>query len=139
VSAPVEVESGEDARWSVVGAFLEALARGDFATMRSCLDPAVQFRALVPHGLIERTDADATIAQFRTWFGGHRSIQVVDASIGQVGPRAYLRWRIQRAPGAAPGSAEVIEHHVFVTVHERIEYLDLLSSGFHAVRADKIG
>jgi hypothetical protein len=45
----------------------------------------------VPPGPREITGAASTVAQFEQWFGGHDGFEVLDAAIGQVGTRMYLR------------------------------------------------
>ena len=122
----------EGAGWSVAGLFLEALARRDFAGMGACLAPTVHFRALVPPGPIDVTGVDAMLAYFTRWFGARESFDVVDASIGQVGPRLYLRWRVRVNDPDRPGAHLVVEQHVFARAGERIDSLELLCSGFQA-------
>lgn len=118
--------------WPVIGRLLDALTRRDFAGIRACLDERVRFRALVPRGLIEH-DNDADVAdQFEQWFGGDESFEVVDASIGQMGTKLYVRWRVRLHTPGAPQSGRIAEQHVFTSGEDRIVTLDLLCSGFHA-------
>ncbi|MDT4919481.1 MAG: hypothetical protein QOI15_383, partial [Pseudonocardiales bacterium] len=126
------IDARDDARWSVAGVFLEALARRDFDTMHTCLDPAIRFRALIAAGVLDLHGPNETVGQLRVWFGEHGLVEVVDASIGQLGPRVYLRWRIRRGRLGDPDSFQVVEQHAFATVGGRIESLDLLCSGFQA-------
>jgi hypothetical protein len=118
-----------DGAWTIGGMFLDALARREFAAMAQCLAPDVRFRALLPTGPVEANAAAQTMDRFRNWFDTAEDLEVVDASIGQLGPRLYLRWRLRLT--AADGGCLVIEQHVFATTAERIESLDLLCSGFH--------
>ena len=125
-----EAQAQDGTNWPVGGLFLDALALRDFSALAACLDPDVRFRALVPPGAFELAGSAATTDRFRRWFGGEDDFEVVDASIGQVGPRLYLRWRVRMLPAndAIPG--RLVEQHAFATVGERIEALDLLCSGF---------
>jgi len=50
------------ARWSVGGAFLEALANRDYTRMAITLAPNVRFRALLPPGPQEFEGPDAVTA-----------------------------------------------------------------------------
>jgi hypothetical protein len=114
-------------QWTTAGLFLDALTRRDFPSLAACLDPRIRFRALVPRGPFELTDARATAAWFREVFGDKEIFEVQDAAIGQIGGRAYLRWRVRT------GDTEVVEQHVFATGADRIASLDLMCSGFQDV------
>ncbi len=120
------VEAG---RWTVGGAFLDALARRDFTAVGACLAPGVRFRALVPSGVIQEGTAEATLAYLRRWFGSAARFDLTDAAIGQVGSRLYLHWQARSVDAA--GTARVVEQHAYAHVDDRIVGLDLLCSGFH--------
>jgi hypothetical protein len=122
----------ETTAWPVAGEFVQALGTRDFEALQACLHPDVQFRAMVPRGPLELTSAAETAARFRQWFGAYDVFDVLDAAIGNVGPRLYLRWRLRTGHRDAPQDCSVVEQHVFMTANERVERLDLLCSGFHA-------
>jgi hypothetical protein len=63
-------------------------------------------------------------------FGGEDTVDVIDAAIGQIGPRIYLRWQVRMGAGGDPSSFRLVEQHAFATARESIEALDLLCSGF---------
>jgi len=112
--------------------FLEALARRDFAAMACCLSPTVHFRALLPRRDVDVVGWDATMAEFRLWFADEaESFEILDATIGDVGPRLYLRWRVRMTP-LDPGrdEARIVEQHAFATGGDQLESLSLLCSGF---------
>src|SRR6478672_1189509 len=78
---------------STGGSFLEALSRRDFTAMACCLAPSVHFRALLPPRDVDVVGCDAMMAEFRRWFADDAdAFEVLDATIGDVGPRLYLRW-----------------------------------------------
>ena len=118
--------------WPVGGQLLDAFTRRDFAGMTACLAPDIHFRALIPPGVIDVVGPEATVANFHRWFGDHDQFDVIDASIGQVGSRLYLRWRIHVATNGDPDSLRVAEQHLFATADEKIHVLDLVCSGFSA-------
>ena len=121
------------AEWSTAGRFLAAFARRDYDALASCLDPDVTLRALVPRGVITMTGATAVRDRIAGWFGGADDFELVDAAIGQVGPRTYLRWRVRMwNPITGP---RVAEQHVFTRGTDRFDALDLVCSGFHAETA----
>ena len=118
--------------WSVAGVLLDGLSNRDFDLMEACMAPDVRFRCLLPPGPMEVIGADRAIGHFRRWFGGSDAFEVLDASVGQVGPRIYLRWRVTMYPVDAPTDERVVEQHLFTTGNEVIRTLDLLCSGFHS-------
>jgi hypothetical protein len=120
--------TGIDRLWTIGGMFLDALARRDFVAIATCFEPDVRFRALVPPGPLYFDGVGATTDKLRAWFDTDETLDVVDASIGQIGTRLYLRWRIRLT--ARDASARVVEQHVFATLRDRIESFDLLCSGF---------
>jgi hypothetical protein len=120
-------------QWTAAGQFLDGLAQRDFAALEQCLHPEVRFRALVPRGPFEVTGADNVLGYFRRWFGGDDEFEVVDASIGELGSRVYLRWRVAMRSAGAP-DGRIVEQHAFASVGHHIEALDLLCSGFHTAR-----
>ena len=126
----LDIDTRMDPGWSAAGLFLDAFARRDFAALSACLDPDVRFRALVPPAAIAAIGAADAAGHFRRWFGGNDSFEIVDASIGQIGNRMYLRWRVRMASVSDPSAARVVEQHAFATLGEHIESLDLLCSGF---------
>lgn len=129
-----EHRSREEVGWPVGARLLEALSRRDFGAVGTCLDEGVHFRALLPPTVVDVDGPGAVVACFEKWFGGTDDFEVLDAEIGAMGPRLTLRWRIRMSPPGAPHEGRVAEQHVFATVRERVEVLDLLCSGFVSER-----
>jgi hypothetical protein len=90
---------------------------------------------MLPRGPMEVNGADQAVDYFRRWFGGDDVFEVLDASVGQIGPRIYLRWRVKMHPVDTPTDESVVEQHLFTTGNEVIRTLDLLCSGFHSPSA----
>ncbi|MGX9672961.1 nuclear transport factor 2 family protein [Mycobacterium sp. HM-7] len=118
-----------DLGWAVAGAFLEAFAGQDFAALAGCLDPDVHFRALIPPGLVDVTGIDDTVGRFRCWFGAD-NFELVDASVGRVGDRITLSWRVRTSPPGDPTVIRLVEQCMFAAADDRIRSIDLLCSGF---------
>ncbi len=123
------------ARWSVGGTFLEALATRDHQLMAKTLAPCVRLRAMLPPGPMNWTGPDAVADAFSSWFGAAEDFQVVDATVGQVGDRLHLSWRlrVRPAPFGMGAGWHVIEQQAYADSydsHDTIETLDLLCSGF---------
>lgn len=124
------------ARWSVGGVFIEALASRDYVRMGATLRHGVRFRAMLPPGPMEWEGPEAVIDVFSSWFGGAEEFELVDATVGDVGGRLYLSWRlrVRPAPFGIGEGWHVIEQQVYADAMETIEALDLLCSGFQRER-----
>jgi len=121
------------ARWSVGGIFLEALATRDYEQMATTLGANIRFRALLPPGPMQWQGPPQVTEAFRSWFGDANDFELVDATVGEIGGRLHLSWRIRLRP-APFGIGEgwhVIEQHGYADATDSIEALDLLCSGFH--------
>lgn len=126
--------------WSVGGIFLEALTRRDYERLATTLGPKVRFRALLPPGPMEWEGPESVAEAFRSWFGGADDFELVDATVGEVGGRLHLAWRIRVRP-APFGIGEgwhVIEQQGYADAITSIETLDLLCSGFHPDRPSPV-
>jgi hypothetical protein len=120
------------ARWSVGGVFLEALAARNYQLMVTTLAPSVRFRAMLPPGPMTWEGPAATADAFSSWFGPADDFEVVDATVGEVGGRLHLLWRlrVRPAPFGIGEGWHVIEQHAYADTTDTIETLDLLCSGF---------
>ena len=119
-------------RWSVGGIFLEALAQRDFNRLAATLESNVRFRALLPPGPMEWQGPDAVIEAFRSWFGEPNEFELVDATVGEVGQRLHLSWRlrVRPAPFGIGDGWHVIEQQAYADAGDAIASLELLCSGF---------
>lgn len=123
-------------RWSVGGLLLEALAARDFDRMADCFEPAATMRALLPPGLTECEDAAQIVGNIRGWFGGAEEFEVVDGTVGEVGGRVHVAWRLRMRPTPWGDDAwHVIEQQAYLRAGERIGAIDLLCSGFQVEQA----
>ena len=124
------------ARWSVGGAFLEALVARDHQQMATTLSADVRFRAMLPRGPMDRNGADDVAAVFTSWFGEADDFELIDATVGEVGGRLHLSWRVRvrPAPLAIGDGWHVIEQQAYADAAETIDSLDLLCSGFRPDR-----
>ena len=119
-------------RWSVGGIFLEALAQRDFDRLAATLEPNVRFRAMLPPGPMEWQGPDAVTEAFRSWFGEPNEFELVDATVGEVGQRLHLSWRlrVRPAPFGIGDGWHVIEQQAYADAGDAIASLELLCSGF---------
>jgi hypothetical protein len=126
-----ETDTTTSTRWSVGGLLLEALAERDFDRMTDCFAPAATMRALLPRGLAQCDGALAIVDRIRSWFGCAEEFEVLDGTVGEVGGRMHLAWRVRMHP--TPGGDDawhVVEQQAYLHAGERIDALDLLCSGF---------
>ena len=130
-------ETTPSPRWSVGGIFLEALATRDYARLASTLGPRIRFRALLPPGPMTSEGPESVTDAFRSWFGSAEDFELVDATVGEVGGRLHLAWRlrVRPAPFGIGEGWHVIEQQGYADAIDSIETLDLLCSGFHPERA----
>jgi hypothetical protein len=119
-------------QFAVAGSFLESLAARDFDRLASALDDGASLSALLPRGFVEWYGAGEIRSAFEGWFGDHEEFEVIDASVGQVGSRLQLRWRVRVRGGRFPNDAMIAEQHVYADsgATGRIGAMSLLCSGF---------
>jgi hypothetical protein len=124
------------ARWSVGGAFLESLATRDYQQMAATLSANVRLRAILPAGAMDWNGADEVAAVFTSWFGEAEDFELIDATVGEVGGRLHLSWRlrVRPAPFGIGEGWHVIEQQAYADAAETIDSFDLLSSGFRPDR-----
>jgi hypothetical protein len=123
---------GPGPHFAVAGRFLETLAAGDFGLLAGALEGDATMSALLPRGFDEWHGADAICARFEGWFGAVDDFEVVDASVGQVGARLQLRWRVRLRGARFGDAAMVVEQQVYADTGTsgRISNLRLLCSGY---------
>lgn len=127
-------------QFAAAGAFLEALADQDFARLGLSLTEDARLRALLPSAVRELEGRARIAQQLAAWFGDTTDFELVDATVGEVGGRVHLRWRLRlRADRLGPGS-HVVEQQVYADADRdragRLDRLDLLCTGFRPDRAD---
>jgi ketosteroid isomerase-like protein len=117
----------------VVDAFLDALARRDFAGVTDVLAPDVRFRALVPSGIREADDADGAVTWLRTWFGAADRYEVIGSGHQTFAGRHrfWYRFALDRE-----GRPMVIDQEGFCDVADgHIHDIALVCSGFQPAPA----
>ena len=119
-------------RVSVAAAFLEGLSAQDFARIAATLDDDAHLTALVPSGVKQWHGTEEIGATLRRWFGDVDDFDLVDAAVGEVGQRLYLRWRVRVRAARLGVGWFVVEQQVYADTGSdgRIEQLFLLCSGF---------
>lgn len=126
-----ETHSTDTTRWSVGGLLLEALAARDFERLTDCFAPAATMRALLPSGLAQCDGAPEIVERIRNWFGGAEEFEVLDGTVGEVGGRMHVAWRLRMHPTPwGDDTWHVIEQQAYLHAGDRIDAIDLVCSGF---------
>jgi len=117
---------------ATAAAFLQGLADQDFDALVGTLAADARLRALLPKGLREWTGDEEIAGQFARWFGDTGDFELVEATLGEVGGRLQLRWRLRlRAERLGPGWFTV-EQHAYgdAGADGRLARLDLVCTGY---------
>jgi hypothetical protein len=123
---------------ALAGSFLEGLAAQDFARLRNALTADIRFRALLPPGFREWTGAEAVAAQFAHWFGDTEDFELLEATVGEVGGRLCLRWRLRLRARRLGTGWFTVEQQAYADTADggRIARLDLVCTGYRSESAD---
>lgn len=107
---------------------VRAIAAQDEKALGECFAPEVEFRALVPSGLRERTGAGETAALIAQWFGDSSELRLLESHDQDVADRLHISYRFEGVDGGEP---YVVEQQLYCVVSEgRVVRADLLCSGF---------
>jgi hypothetical protein len=119
-------------QFALAGSFLEGLASQDFARLGGALAAGACLRALLPSGLREWTGAEVIADRFAGWFGDTQDFDLVEATVGEVGGRLHLQWRLRLRAERLGAGWFTVEQQAYADTDEsgRIAGLDLLCTGF---------
>jgi hypothetical protein len=114
------------------GSLLEGLAAQDFAQLGGALAAGARLRALLPRGLREWTGAQEIADRFEGWFGHTQDFDLVEATVGEVGGRLHLHWRLRLRAERLGTGWFTVEQQAYADTDEggRIARLDLLCTGY---------
>jgi hypothetical protein len=120
------------------GSFLEGLAAQDFAQIGDALAAGARLRALLPAGLREWAGADEIAGRFAGWFGDTEDYDLVEATVGEVGGRLHLHWRLRLRAERLGTGWFTVEQQAYADTDEggRIAQLDLLCTGYRSEAGD---
>jgi hypothetical protein len=115
---------------------VKAVAAQDELALRACFAAEVQFRAITPPGVRERTGAAETASLISAWFADSTELDLIDTHTDEVGDRLYISYRFE---GVEEGEPFVVEQHLYCSLDGGlIEQADLLCSGFLPRRVDGV-
>ena len=119
-------------QFALAGSFLEGLAAQDFARLGGALAAEARLRALLPPGPFEWTGAEVIAGQFAGWFGDTEDFELLEATVGEVGGRLHLRWRLRLQAQRLGAGWFTVEQQAYADTDGdgRIAGLDLLCTGY---------
>ena len=114
------------------GSFLQGLAAQEFARLADALAADVRLRALLPGGLREWAGTTAIVHRFERWFGDTEDFELVEATVGEIGARLHLHWRLRLRAERLGSGWFAIEQQAYADTDDsgRIVQLDLLCTGY---------
>ncbi len=120
---------------SIGSSLVEAIAARDERAIAACFAPEIEFRALVPPGLRERTGAPAAAALVAGWFADSTELRLIEAQSEEVGDRLHLTYRFE---GVEDGRPYVVEQNLYCVLEgDVIGSASLLCSGFRPVPSEE--
>jgi hypothetical protein len=119
-------------QFAAAGLFLEKLAAADFDQLAVALEPDATLRALLPRRYREWEGRQAVCDAFSTLLGGTDEYELLDATVGLVGTRLQLSWRLHVRGGRLGPDDFVVEQYGYADAGPsgRIQSLSLVCSGF---------
>jgi hypothetical protein len=119
-------------QFALAGSFLEGLAAQDFARLGGALAAGARLRALLPSGVREWSGAQVIADRFAGWFGDTEDFDLVEATVGEVGGRLRLHWRLRLRAERLGAGWFTVEQQAYADTDDggRIALLDLLCTGY---------
>jgi hypothetical protein len=119
-------------RSAAAGSFVEGLAAQNFAGLGGALAADARLRALLPSGLREWAGVEAIANRFARWFGDTEDFELIETSIGEVGGRLHLQWRLRLRAQRLGAGWFTVEQQAYADTDDdgRIARLDLLCTGY---------
>jgi hypothetical protein len=114
------------------GSFVEGIAAQEFAELGGALTADACLRALLPSGLLERAGAEAIARVFARWFGHTEDFELIEASVGEMGGRLHLQWRLRLRAQRLGAGWFTVEQQAYADTDDsgRIARIDLLCTGY---------
>jgi hypothetical protein len=114
------------------GSLVEGLVAQDFAKLGGALAADACLRALLPAGLREWAGAEAIARVFARWFGDTEDFELIEATVGEVGGRLHLHWRLRLRAERLGAGWFTVEQQAYADTDEsgRIARIDLLCTGY---------
>ena len=134
LTTPPKQRAAETPQFAIAGSFLEGLAAQDFSRLGDALSAGGHLRALLPPGFKEWAGAQAIANQFAVWFGNTQEYELVEATVGEVGGRLHLRWRLRLQAARLGQGWFTVEQQAYADTDDtgRIAKLDLLCTGYRS-------
>jgi hypothetical protein len=111
-----------------------AVAHRDRDRLAAAFTDTARLRALLPGGPVESHGRDAVVARFTGWFADFDTVELVSAADEPVADRLLVHYRLTLRQG--PRRWACTQTLIAKTVGEQLATLDLLCSGFRAIREE---
>jgi len=87
---------------------------------------------------MEWTGAEVIASQFARWFGDTEDFELVETTIGEVGGRLHLRWRLRLRAERLGAGWFTVEQQAYANTTDggRFAQLDLLCTGYRREQDD---
>jgi ketosteroid isomerase-like protein len=120
------------ADFAVAASLVEALADGDFARIATVVSDDATLSALLPGGFRQWQGSAGIAATFERWFGDAEQCDLVEASVGQLGDRVQMRWRLRVRAERLGLPPRIVEQYAYADTAPTgcIQSMSLLCSGF---------
>jgi hypothetical protein len=107
--------------------FVAALERQAWEELAACLDPSVQFRALIPSGLRSADNREAAAKYLQRWFGDADQLILLSSQVEPMQDRIHITYRIREHED----QWYLVEQQAYCAIRDgQINMMDLLCSGF---------
>ena len=114
--------------------FVAAIARRAWYELATCLDYAVQFRALTPNGLRSADDRASAASYVQKWFSVPDQLALLSSEIQPMHDRLRISYRFR----THKDQCYLIERQAYCSVQDgQIKQMDLVCSGFRPEEAQK--
>jgi hypothetical protein len=117
---------------AAAGSVVEGLVAQDFTELGGAFAADARLRALLPAGLREWAGAEAIARVFARWFGDTEDFELIEATVGEVGGRLRLHWRLRLRAERLGAGWFTVEQQAYADTGEggRIAQIDLLCTGY---------
>jgi hypothetical protein len=107
--------------------FVAALEHQAWEELAACLDPTVQFRALIPSGLRNADNRETAARYLQKWFGDADQLILQSSQVDSIQDRIHITYRIREHED----QWYLVEQQAYCTIRDgKIKMMDLLCSGF---------
>jgi cytochrome P450 len=117
----------------LAAAIAAAVAGRDGVQLAAAVTDTVRLRALLPSGPIEEHGREAVVARFGGWFADMDAVDLVESAGQAIADRLLIHYRLDLAQRGTRWACT--QTSICKIDHGRLATIDLLCSGFRAIKA----